>query len=66
MNDSNETENNQGETEDLPPTASGWGKSVEKSGSEIGPYKILSVLGEGAAGWCIWRSGHGRYADGWR
>ena len=50
MNDSNETKNNQGETEDLPPTASGWGKSVEKSGSEIGPYKILSVLGEGGCG----------------
>ena len=50
MNDSNETEKNQGETEDLPPMASGWGKSVEKSGSEIGPYKILSVLGEGGCG----------------
>jgi hypothetical protein len=32
----------------------------------IGPYKLLQKLGEGGAGWFIWRSRNKRFAAGWR
>jgi len=51
MNDSGETKKDQGETEESLPTAALPTVSdmcgVEEIGSEIGKYKILSVLGEG-------------------
>jgi len=49
MNESEDIKNNQGETEDLPPRVSDM-EGVEEIGSEIGKYKILSVLGEGGCG----------------
>ena len=50
MNDSDEAKKIPHDTEEFLPTAPSSAPGMEKPGNEIGPYKILSVLGEGGCG----------------